>query len=528
MEELTVIRRSSPPLHYTPSHAPIVSETVTSEIALLFGPGYGPLAHFACTHNRLGGRLYATSDAVLFYSSLLGFEKRIKLLLRDIRSLDLCRTTSIELSLHDGEIFTFRSFADREHVLRVLQTIKARDGEKRGGDGEKQSALLLRTPPRGAALPRQYSDMGSPPGTPASSINACITTPILPLISSDDESLDSVATPLHSNRHRCASDSNVTRTVTEPDSPVSSEQTEAINTAALESINEPGLAALKPVEDIEQSWKQAWEMKHAIGGDNPGVESIILHCTLQAFFDLFLADNAPFSLDRFQREETGDRDIHLEQWAECGEGVLSRKMTFVHPLKGTGGIGATEAKTSREQRLRWYGNLGLTLENTTNVEGVPSADAFFIRDYWLVKAIPGEEQVQFQTCFGTHFHKRAIFKSFIEKSVASQTKQWFQGYARMLQQAIQGETIQQDVAFVEEKAQLLDYGEIKGQADMLLKVSDKLLCLGILGAIVLLVGAVMLAQQWFALRETIISLSMEIADLKREVASLAHTLSETA
>ena len=44
----------------------------TSVVETLFGPGLGPCwGDFSCTYNRIRGRLYATSQAVLFYTNLL-------------------------------------------------------------------------------------------------------------------------------------------------------------------------------------------------------------------------------------------------------------------------------------------------------------------------------------------------------------------------------------------------------------------------------------------------------------------------
>src|SRR6476661_10296222 len=63
-----------------------------SVVSLVFGyTNVGSLADFGCTHGRIRGRLYVTTDSILFYSNLLGFETRITVLLADVLSMELCR-----------------------------------------------------------------------------------------------------------------------------------------------------------------------------------------------------------------------------------------------------------------------------------------------------------------------------------------------------------------------------------------------------------------------------------------------------
>jgi hypothetical protein len=91
----------------------------------LFGSSFGASkGDFSCSHARVKGNLYATTKAILFYSNLLGFEKRITLRYRDIINMELYRTTSIRITLFDYDSYIFRSFKDRESVLRLLKKLK--------------------------------------------------------------------------------------------------------------------------------------------------------------------------------------------------------------------------------------------------------------------------------------------------------------------------------------------------------------------------------------------------------------------
>lgn len=79
---------------------------------------------FFCTLNRIRGRIFASSRAVLFYSNLLGFERRLCIRYRDIVEMELYRTTSIRIVSIDGESTIFKSFHHRKHVLQLLQGLK--------------------------------------------------------------------------------------------------------------------------------------------------------------------------------------------------------------------------------------------------------------------------------------------------------------------------------------------------------------------------------------------------------------------
>jgi hypothetical protein len=94
-------------------------------VQALFGDSVGPCwGDFFCTHSRIRGRLYATSQAILFYTNLLGFERRLCLLFRDVDAMELFKTTSVRITMMDYETYVFKSFNDREQVLNLLSGLK--------------------------------------------------------------------------------------------------------------------------------------------------------------------------------------------------------------------------------------------------------------------------------------------------------------------------------------------------------------------------------------------------------------------
>jgi VAD1 Analog of StAR-related lipid transfer domain len=151
-----------------------------------------------------------------------------------------------------------------------------------------------------------------------------------------------------------------------------------------------------------------------------------------------LADGAPYALDWYQEKYVGDRDIELTGWdVDPDENALKRSMSFTHPINNV--VGPTQARTTRHQRLQRFEDFGIVVENTTViVDNIPSADAFYVHDHWVIQGSELDQQsVTLSTRFAARFTKRALFRGLIEKSVAKETTKWFQGYAEMLQSRIQ-------------------------------------------------------------------------------------------
>jgi len=122
-EEQKVEVTSSSADHVELSTSPATTEIVQS----LFGPTVGPCwGDVSCQHNRVRGRLYASSSAVLFYSNLFGFEKKIRLDWPDVIIMELYRNTSILISLQDCQEFIFKGIEDRENVLGLLNELQSR------------------------------------------------------------------------------------------------------------------------------------------------------------------------------------------------------------------------------------------------------------------------------------------------------------------------------------------------------------------------------------------------------------------
>lgn len=102
------------------------AERSSTEIVYsLFGPSVGLCwGDFSCSHHRQRGRLYASSNAIAFFSNLFGFEQRLCLQLADVVEIKAVRTTSVCITTSEGEQYIFKSFSNRELVVALLLQLK--------------------------------------------------------------------------------------------------------------------------------------------------------------------------------------------------------------------------------------------------------------------------------------------------------------------------------------------------------------------------------------------------------------------
>jgi hypothetical protein len=203
-------------------------------------------------------------------------------------------------------------------------------------------------------------------------------------------------------------------------------------------------------EALVRAWKDAKKTHDLVA-----LEATVLQsCTLDAFVELFFADDAPYSLAKYQTEHIGDKEVEFGPWRETGPpGPASaaptvsweRSINYLHPLNNS--VGPSQAKTTRQQRLARFGECGIILDNTTLVEGIPMADCFKVIDHWIVEsdvdrdggneAAESCSSLTITVTFQIVFTKRTMFKSLIQKNIKSETKKWFRGYVEMLQRTLQ-------------------------------------------------------------------------------------------
>ena len=129
--------------------------------------------------------------------------------------------------------------------------------------------------------------------------------------------------------------------------------------------------------------------------------------TTQQFFDVFFADDAPYSFRDFQKKR-GDVDIVYGKWEECSnedtiDSVFSplppkssakqRRQKFSTLTKSY--FGPAYAKASKIQRATQLANgKVLILENVTQLSDIPFSDRFQVMERWVLEVVPEEEKTQ--------------------------------------------------------------------------------------------------------------------------------------
>lgn len=383
---------------------PRLPERSTTDIVQnLFGMVVGPCwADDSCSYNRHHGRLYVSTKALCFYSNLFGFERRLCLFLEDVDILELYRSTSIRICMVDGEDFVFKSLSDRNSILKTLSELK----------NHQTPSQLSRT-----QLADISDDIPSQSGALEMDIYLSLQT-----------TETSSQPPLRRRTKSAPGDISV-RIPKDSGGGSSQELDALIRSRTASSGASSSVASQENAQDAWGEYKQA--------DDPPYGETVLkgikLCCSLSVFYDTLIADDAPWSIPRFQKEIVGDSEIEVSSWAldETGDqDMMHRTITFRHPIKGNLGIGPSAAMTRREQRLRHFGTYGMSLETSSFVKGVPASDCFYVDDRWLVEQHTGCVLLTVQ--YQTRFTSGTLLKRLIGQSVKTEVNDWYRCYAKLL------------------------------------------------------------------------------------------------
>jgi hypothetical protein len=117
------------------------------QVVELFGWTVGEyVGDFSAAYYRVSGQFFVATKALLFYSNLLGFERRFCLALSDIDTIESHRTTSIKISMVDCEEYVFKKFQDRDAVVRLLQELLGRYKTAEKNDERMESIISSSSP----------------------------------------------------------------------------------------------------------------------------------------------------------------------------------------------------------------------------------------------------------------------------------------------------------------------------------------------------------------------------------------------
>jgi hypothetical protein len=123
-------------------------------------------------------------------------------------------------------------------------------------------------------------------------------------------------------------------------------------------------------------------------------------------------------------ESSGETNVIVSPWKLEENDIFARTIGFSHPVNAP--LAPPMARARREQRYRFYGTHGLSVETDTYVEDVPMADCFYVTERILVEP-KDEGQVVVLAEFDIRFVKSTMFRSIIANTTRSECLKDIQG-----------------------------------------------------------------------------------------------------
>ena len=80
------------------------------------------------------------------------------------------------------------------------------------------------------------------------------------------------------------------------------------------------------------------------------------------------------------------------------------------------------------QRLRRFGDCGLIVDSSTNLEDIPNGDAFKVDDQWVICPLEGGD-LEFKVNFECIFHKSVLWKGIIDSRSKTDTHKFYEDWA---------------------------------------------------------------------------------------------------
>jgi hypothetical protein len=196
---------------------------------------------------------------------------------------------------------------------------------------------------------------------------------------------------------------------------------------------------------------------------------IIPNYSLDEFYNQFLDDNAPCSMEVFQRNIIQDENIDLSVWTSLSTTSTNtntntnttqleqekihqqqyqkqkRSLSFLHPRRNAK-LGPSKAQTTREQVCTRVSSLGIVLDMKTKFEKVPYSDCFIVEEGWMIESCgdgsgnSGDNSgcVKLSIRLNINFVKKTLMKKIIYNQTKEEVKDWFKSYLQYLLKSREG------------------------------------------------------------------------------------------
>ena len=201
-----------------------------------------------------------------------------------------------------------------------------------------------------------------------------------------------------------------------------------------ESISQESLD-MSTASQRKSSLKNQWSsvMEDSASYTETAVEKQELPCSLESFFELFVANDAKYSVPKFM-EESGDEELHCSPWVDDPDGVKkTRTIEYNHPINAP--MAPPMAGARKEQIYKTFGKHGMVLETRTYVSDVPMTDCFYVRDQILVEPID-DNMVSITMSFDLEFVKSTMFRSIIMRTTKGEFENFMQRLASFISKSL--------------------------------------------------------------------------------------------
>lgn len=433
----------------------------TMIVRSLFGHSIDTVINsYACSYRRQSGRLYIAPNSLCYYSNIFGFERKIMIRIEDVKYASLIRTTSIVLRSQcaDGvnesrdtlEEHTFRSFNDRQQVLRIiLDAYKRVVGKKFSNENCPPDALILKrddantfTTPlqkiikRSQGAEMEVNDNGIQP----------VFSGLDTIINEDGTSNGQDALDMGNDNEKVStriprrrahtSESVALHSLGQPRWPRRRARTdESLSSCSLGNDN------VKNKRDIQREWNNT-KNKFEQSYNEIVVESRTIPISLMDYYNKFIVDGAPHSMPTFQETIVKDENVQFSPWDPKNSSMeeddyieCNRTMTYIHKRKAR--FGPSSVPVEKKQVCRKYARYGIVLNQTLKTEGIPYS--FEVQDEWIIEA--RGDHVVISVRFRMHFNEKPPI-AFIKKTIISASRKgvssWFELYLDMVNSTVRG------------------------------------------------------------------------------------------
>lgn len=473
------------------SDASTVEETMnttdlyTTEIVrVLFGPTIGAvLADYSCTYKRTTGRLYVATNALCFYSNLFSSESKYIFWFAEVADVTKIKSSGVCIGMRTNTNGTadnaqqqllrhnFRSFRDRDAVYQIISRLRL---------ASPSSAI--------AGIPKATRP---PPGR-ATTFDAASLRLLFPESQEVHVAGGNVANTSSSSRlltkslssisesssfNKWSKKPKVSRKGRKKHKRIRSQSVDSLDVRGRADTGESGSTA-EDGSDLDSSDDEGHPNDNNTGDeytssrgegdevvDDPGqswlnlkeqrlketvLENIHLPCSLEIFYENFIANDCPHSFGSFQRSVIGDFELEVKKWEKSKDSTATkcsrRTITFRHPLKHK--LGPKDASMEKRQQLHLIPGHGILLKTCTYGKGFPAADAFHVEDVWIIEPcnVDADESgrrgngVSMSVFFQIQYSKSTIFKKMIDVNTKQEYTQMYDKYMHMVTSALGGET----------------------------------------------------------------------------------------